>query len=113
MTAIHEATAIREAQESVWKALSGAPVRRALLGRERCDALVAVAIDSIPSHELSSAGRGTDGEATARRLMERRIRIRYRENCGWAFTTLVLYWAISAIVQALVARWWNSREAAR
>lgn len=97
------------ARDAVWDALGSAPLRRAILGRERCDAIVRVAMDSIPTMELQAAGRGTGHEAAVIRRIERRVRGRYAEQCGFAFSTLILSWAISAIVQALVIRWWRNR----
>ena len=48
-------------------------------------------------------------KAVCRRI-ERRVKSLYAENCGMAFATLILIWAISTIVQILVYRWLNSRN---
>lgn len=98
-----------QARDAVWEALGSSPIRRAILGRERCDAIVRVAKNSIPTIELEAAGEGTGHEAAVIRRIERRVRGRYAEQCGFAFSTLILSWAISAIVQALVIRWWRNR----
>lgn len=89
---------LRDARDEVWDALGATPVRRAMLGRERCDAIVRVAMEAHDEY----AGRSQLG-----RLIEARVRERYRDRLGVPFMTLVVWWAISAIVQALVARWWS------
>jgi hypothetical protein len=95
----------------VWQALAAYPVRRALLGRERSDAIAAVAADKMPpAGELLAAGRGTDGERLVRLDLEEKVRREYRERCGFAFTTIILWWAIAAIVEALVRKWWESNK---
>lgn len=101
------------ARDDVWNALGKHPVRRSLLGRERCDAITRVALNSLPSQELTAAGEGTAREREIIELVERRVRGRYAEQCGFAFTTFLLTWAISAIVQALVKRWWKKRQEER
>jgi hypothetical protein len=95
----------------VWNALAAQPLRRAILGRERCEAIVAVARDKMPTAEdLVAAGRGTTGERLVRLDLERRVREEYHERCGFAFTTMILWWAIAAIVEALVRKWWESNR---
>lgn len=101
---------LRGARDAVWQALGASPFRRTLLGRQRCDAIVRVAVDSIAPIELDVCGQGTDQEAVVIRRLEQRVRDRYAEQCGFAFTTLILTWAISAIVQALVRAWWENRR---
>lgn len=101
---------LRMARDEVWQALAAAPIRRAMLGRERCDRLVRVAMSKMPPTDLAAAGEGTGDEAAIRRHMERRVSAVYSEPCGLAFTTFILSWAISAIVQALVIRWWNQHR---
>lgn len=91
---------IQEAREYAWDALASAPLRRAMLGRERCDAIVRVALDACRD-EWGSSRRGLT------RRVEETVRSRYHERCGMPFMSLVVAWAISAIVQALVARWMN------
>ena len=96
-----------QAREAVWQALGDRPMRRRLLGRKRSDAIVRVALSQIAAMEGELRAAGPDG---IRRRIEERVRAVYSENCGMAFTTLVLVWAISAIVQALVIRWLNNRS---
>lgn len=102
---------ITEAREYVWRELRRHPIRRALLGRDRCDVLTRLALRSIPEGDLAAAGEGTDGERWVRSRVEARVLANYSEPVGVAFTTLILMWAISTIVQMLIIRWWRNRDA--
>lgn len=100
---------LQTTQDQAWRALGAYPVRRALLGRERCDVLVAIAAEEI----VSAAGRGlASGHRDASRAIARRVGHRYDERAGFALSTFLLSWAISAIVEALIARWWAKRHPA-
>lgn len=114
MTAAYaEAVELQAAREDVWQALAARPIRRAMLGRERCDAIVRVAMKQLEVVESEvAAGWHADGEmvTAVRRRVERRVKSAYAEQCGMAFTTLILVWAISSIVQALVIRWLANRS---
>jgi hypothetical protein len=46
----------------------------------------------------------------ARLSMNERVAAIYGEKCSSAFTTFILSWAISAIVQYLIRRWWHSMK---
>lgn len=103
-------TASQAAIDTAWAALAGNPIRRALLGRERCEALAAIAAEEVGYEAFAGANNGAFARkylAGSRRRIGERVARRYHERCGFAFTTLILSWAISAIVQALIARWWN------
>lgn len=106
---------LRAARDDVWEQLGSTPVRRALLGRERCDAITRVAADNLAelSVDLAAAAGRAGHEAAIRERLERRVRRNYHERAGFAFMSLVIAWAISAIVQALVIRWLNSRGVQR
>lgn len=104
--------ASQAARETAWHALASHPIRRAMLGRERCDAIAALAAEEVGYEAFSGANHGAFAAAhvtDSRRRIGGRVARRYNaaERCGFAFTTLLLTWAISAIVQALIARWWN------
>jgi hypothetical protein len=86
----------------VWQALAAHPIRRAMLGRERCDEIVATAVG------LSPAG-ATDSQ-DMRRRWEATVRDEYAGRAGFAFMTLVMWWAIGAIVEALVRKWWEAQQ---
>jgi len=94
-------------QQHVWDCLAQYPLRRAILGRQRCDAIVAAAIQERPSASSIAAARRwySDPEKSVRRDLERRVWVVYRD-CG-SVTTMLLCWVISAIVQILVAIWWE------
>jgi hypothetical protein len=87
------------AQDEAWKDLASSPVRRMLLGRKRCDRLVTLAIKHMP---LGPLGMDADG----RRIITRRVLGAYGEPCSSVFVSFVLSWAVSAIVKALIRRWW-------
>ena len=103
---------LHEAREHTWQALAAWPLRRSVLGRERCDALVRTTLSQMADTEIDavSMGRCDDYRKAVCRRIERRVKSLYAENCGMAFTTLILIWAISTIVQVLVYRWLNSRN---
>lgn len=108
---------MKAARDAAWRGLAKNPLRRAMLGRERCDALVRVAADQLAEvhgeYEASVRAAGLSGLAipgsTLRKRVEARVRQHYHERAGFAFMTLVIAWAISAIVQVLVQRWLDSR----
>lgn len=102
---------LADAKDAVWRRLALHPVRRAALGRAQSDAITAVAVQQLPDDvEMDVAGEGTDFERMLRERTERRVLDVYSERCGFALTTFLLTWAISAIVQALIVRWWRKRK---
>jgi hypothetical protein len=102
---------LADARDAVWRRLAMHPIRRAALGRAQADAITAVALEQLPDDvELDVAGEGTDFERMLRERTERRVLDVYAERCGFALTTFLLSWAISAIVQALIVRWWKRRH---
>lgn len=103
---MRENLTLSAARDAAWLALGSSPVRRSLLGRERCDAIVRVAMEEA---QYESAVCGTLDMTDASIRIRRRVAKRYDGQCGFAFSTLILSWAISAIVQALVIRWWRER----
>jgi len=96
-------------EQFVWDALAEFPVRRAMLGRERCDAIVATVVQERPSQISMAAARAwyADPQRSVRQDLERRVWSVYRDRCGFPVTTMILCWVISAIVQILVAKWWE------
>jgi hypothetical protein len=92
----------------VWAELARHPIRRAMLGRERCDEIVATAAAMSPT-----AGRQPRGRADRellQRTWEGRVRDEYASRAGFAFMTMLIMWAIGAIVQALVKKWWEEHR---
>jgi hypothetical protein len=100
---------LEQARDDVWSALATRPIRRSMLGRDRCDAIVRVALSQLDAVEGEMAAGRLPGADEMQRRVERRVRAAYADQCGMAFATLLLIWAISAIVQVLVLRWLNSR----
>jgi hypothetical protein len=96
---------LQDTRDHVWEVLGSTPIRRAMLGRERADAIVRVALGECMAANVF-------GPVLAR-TVEDRVRARYRDRDGFAFMSLLIAWAISAIVQAVVAHWLNSRETAK
>ena len=96
-------------EQYVWDALAQFPVRRAMLTRERCDAIVTTVIQERPSQDsMAAAKRGyADPQLSVRQDLQRRVWSVYRDRCGFPVTTMILWWVISAIVQILVAKWWE------
>lgn len=106
-----EALELHAARDAVWRRLALHPLRRAALGRAQSDAITAVALEQMPDvTELDVAGEGTDFERLLVERTERRVLDVYSERCGFVLTTFLLTWAISAIVQALIVRWWRKRH---
>lgn len=100
---------LRDVREHVWESLGCTPLRRAMLGRERADAITRVAVDAC--RDEATHGRSTGnvfGQA-----VEFRVKSQYVNREGFAFMSVLIGWAISAIVQAVVAHWLNNREAAK
>lgn len=93
---------LRDTRDHVWEVLGSTPIRRAMLGRERADAIVRVALSECQA----SNAAGPENPS----VVELRVRARYRESNGFAFMSLLVAWAISAIVQAVVIRWWNEHR---
>lgn len=97
-------------RDGAWEALSGAPLRRAMLGRVRCDRLVRLAAEALDSAEFRGAVFDNAHGRAARRQIARRVGDVYSEPCSSVFVSLVLSWAIQAIVSYLIRRWWESRR---
>lgn len=101
--------------DETWDSLRGNLFRRAILGRQRCDQLVMHALACFPDRELTSlkAARGSELESQIVQDVEGKVAERFRETkqepgtYGFVFMSLVLYWAVSAIVQYLVVQWWK------
>ena len=103
-------TDLEQAREQVWQALGRSPVRRALLGRERANAITRTSLRVLPTEELAAAGDDSAAVDALQLRTEKHVRALYHEQCGFAFMTLVVLWAISTIVQILVIRWWTKHH---
>lgn len=96
---------LQDAREHVWKSLR--PMRRAMVGRQQSDAVVRVALQSCERLSASGVVMGRDQFAEA---VEDDVRSEYRKRDGFVLMTMILGWAISAIVQALIAYWLEKRK---
>jgi hypothetical protein len=93
------------------------PVRARLVGKERLNDLVLIAVTEWPIEPLLAAGRGSVEEekildATTKRVTATYEALRGGEQTYGFFWTLILSAAISAIVQHIL-EWWLSRAANR
>lgn len=106
-----------QAEELCLYVRSRLPVRARLVGRERLNDLVLIAVTEWPIEPLMSASRGSSEEeklldATTKRVTATYEALRGSEQNYGFFWTLILSAAISAIVQH-VLEWWLSRSANR
>lgn len=99
------------AREVAWAALARSPVRRAMLGRRRCDELTRIARNTLPEDELTFRGTAPGVADELAGATARRVGRLYGERCGFTFTTFVLTWAIGEIVKALISRWLEQLKA--
>lgn len=98
------------AQDHVWRSLGRYPVRRAMLGREKADAITTTTLANLPTAAISAAGDDSAALEEIIRQTDRRVRAEYSERSGFAFLTILALWAISAIVQILVIRYWTNNK---
>lgn len=96
---------LHDAREHVWRSLGRSPVRRSVLGRERCDALVRIALEKCESRAAS----GVVAPAVLAAAIEDDVRREIDGRAGFAIWAIILGWAISAVVQALVTYWLENR----
>lgn len=100
-------TDLDQARDAVWARLP--PVRRKLLGRERCDAIVRTTMEALPQEQFAAAASAAGQEDLRRRTCQL-VEQAYQDRNGMAFMSLILWWAISTIVQILVVRWWTQHH---
>ena len=100
-------TDLDQARDAVWARLP--PVRRKLLGRERCDAIVRTTFDALPQEQFAAAASAA-GISELRRRTQQRVEQTYHDRNGFAFMSLLIWWAISTIVQIMVVRWWTQNH---
>ena len=97
-------------RDGAWEALGAAPLRRAMLGRVRCDRLVRLAAVALDSSEFRGAVFDNASGRAARKQIAKRVADVYSEPCSSVFVSLVLSWAIQAILSYLIRRWWEARR---
>lgn len=101
---------LQSERDGAWESLGAAPIRRSLLGRDRCDRLVRLAGIALQSAEFRGAVFDNAPGRAARKLVAKRVADVYSEPCSSVFVSLVLSWAIQAIVSYLIKRWWENRR---
>jgi len=109
---------VDELIDDTWNALRPSLLRRSMLGRKRCAELVMHTLAVFPDREYY-AMQAAEGSAADRRLRvetEERVHDRMRNSVaaepgvyGFAIMSLVMMWAVSAVVQYLLAQWWKQR----
>jgi hypothetical protein len=104
-------TPAQDLTDYVWERLAAHPIRRAMLGRERCDAIATVAQAKLaPDGLLAARYWGPVLKRTLIADVERQVRDEYDQRSGFAFTTMLVMWAIGIIVQIVVQRWLEPSE---
>ena len=101
---------LQDVRDGAWVALGAAPIRRSLLGRERSDRLTRLAAVALESSEFRGAVFDNASGRAARKQVAKRVADVYSEPCSSVFVTLVLSWAIQAIVSYLIRKWWEQRR---
>lgn len=104
------ADVLKAERDGAWQALGVAPLRRAMLGRDRCDRLVRLASIALESAEFRGAMFNHAQGRAARKQVAKRVQDIYSEPCSSVFVSLILTWAIQAIVAYLIRRWWEARR---
>ena len=106
---------VDELIDSTWEALRPSLFRRAVLGQQRCAELVMHVLAEFPDREFASRG-AVEGNAVDRQIrseLEARVSRRFHASgqkpgrYGSVFFSIVVTWAVSAIVQYLVVQWWK------
>lgn len=110
------AQTLDELIDGAWVSLRGNFFRRALLGKQRCSELVMLSCASFPDRELLGCMDGSAHAKAVQAALVDRVAAKYRQTRGAAiqaepygmvFLSIVLMWAVSAIVQYLVVKWWQ------
>jgi len=109
-------TTLDELIDATWNSLRPSLFRRAILGRQRCAELVMLACANFPDRELTTCTQGSSRDHGIRKELAEIVEAKYRRSAagrdgqdayGMVFMSIVLMWAVSAIVQYLVLQWWK------
>jgi hypothetical protein len=103
--------------DDCWKALRPSLCRRAVLGKKRCAELLMRACAHFPDAELSALSAKSQGVQDRKKLLEAQVMSGYLRdhgmqkdnNYGFVFMSVVLAWAVEAIVRYLLSRWFSGR----
>lgn len=109
-------TTIDELIDECWGSMRPSLMRRAVLGKQRCSRLVMMSLANFPDRELVGTAPGSAYERQQKRMLAARVESQYRKDAppatttyGAVFLSIVLAWAIKAIVEYLIDRWINNR----
>lgn len=103
--------------DGTWDALRGNYFRRAMLGKVRCAEIVMHTLAVFPDRQIVAL-KATKGSAVEQQVIESTIvavaeryqmtsAAKQQSPYGFVLLSLVLYWAIAAIVQHLIVEWWK------
>jgi hypothetical protein len=105
-------TTLDDLIDECWGALRPSLMRRAVLGKQRCAQLVMMTLANFPDRELVGTTPGSAYERQQKRTLAARVEAQYRKDAtaaqgtyGAVFLSIVLAWAIKAIVEYLVDQW--------
>jgi hypothetical protein len=105
-------TTIDELIEECWGSMRPSLMRRAVLGKKRCAQLVMMTLANFPDRELVGATPGSSSERQHRRKLATKVESQYRDDApsakgtyGAVFLSIVLAWAVKAIVDYLIDQW--------
>ena len=83
-----------------------------MLGKQRCAQLVLMTLANFPDRELVGTMPGSAYERQQKRTLAARVEAKYRKDAppthgtyGAVFLSIVLAWAIRAIVEYLIDQW--------
>jgi hypothetical protein len=107
-------TQIDELIDECWGAMRPSLMRRAVLGKQRCAQLVLMTLANFPDRELVGTTPGSAYEKQQKRTLAARVEAKYRKDApanhgtyGAVFLSIVLAWAIKAIVEYLISQWFK------
>ena len=105
-------TQIDDLIDECWGSMRPSLMRRAVLGKKRCAQLVLMALANFPDRELVGATPGSAYEKKQKQTLAARVEANYRKDAppthgtyGAVFLSIVLAWAIRAIVEYLIDQW--------
>ena len=110
-----DAIGLDELIDEAWLALRGSLFRRAVMGKQRCAEIVMLTLAHFPDRELKTCLKGSAYAKQAERTLAETVERKYRAShvtvdggtYGMVFLTIVLTWAVEAIVRYLLAQWWK------
>lgn len=108
---------VDEITDRTWESLRGNYFRRAMLGKKRCAEIVMHTLAVFPDRQIVAL-KASKGSAVEQQIIESTI-VTVVERChsvmaaksptpyGFMLMSLILYWAVGAIVQHLIVEWWK------